>query len=152
MKNKYRFSPPGVSIESNAAILAAAAFIFIILISGIASGSAKEALWYRDDIRLMETLKSSFAGFWAYAAVCIAIVFRNYHSFRESSQSIYTMKRVSDPSDIHRMCLTVPIIGLLAGLALAIILMFIYRSSFIDEFPGKDPEFYHLDIWRSLTW
>ena len=153
MKKKFRYTPPGVSIQSNAGILVIAAFVFMIIISPIIAGYAKEALWYRDDVKLMDYLRGAFVSFWAYAAVCIAIAVRNYHSFRSLSQSIYTMKRAGSPAEIHRMCLTVPVIGLLAGLALAIIIMLIYRGSYMDEFSvGKLPEYNRLDIWRALTW
>ncbi len=58
-------------------------------------------------------------GLWCFLAVMPILVWRYYHFHTQGAMSIYTMRRLPDPMELHRRCWMQPILS-----ALAEILMF----------------------------
>ena len=156
MKKKYLISPPGESISGTIAILVISAFVFILIWGNVTTAPISEEdfrrLIYVGGIsRLGDLVQGSFIGFWLYAVTCAAIVIRNYHSFNAGSRSIYVMRRIKSPAEKHIMCLSLPVIGLIAGLLLAVIMMFSFKVEYIKAAgSGYPAEYYEFSIWRAL--
>ena len=152
MKKKICISPPGISIGSMAGIIAASIVVFILLMS-VGATDVIEGIreGWKDPVPLDDILAGRFAGFWIHAALCIALAVRNYRSFRAYGQSLYVMKRTRSVSELHVMCLAIPLTGLIIGFACAVGLMYAYRGSYISAFSlGKLAEYNSFSFWRAL--
>lgn len=84
-------------------------------------------------------------------AGCIALAAVHYASFYRESRSIYLMKRIGDPLELHRRCLSVPALCLMAGLLLGGLLMGLYVLLYhgltpAGCLPGRVP----FDFWRCI--
>ena len=157
MKKKYLMSPPGESISGTIAILVISAFIFILIWGNVTTAPISEEdfrrLIYAGGMisRLGDLVQGSFTGFWLYAVTCAAIAIRNYHSFSAGSRSLYVMRRIKSPAEKHIMCLSLPVIGLIAGLLLVVIMILIFRANYISAAGTQYPaEYYEFSIWRAL--
>ena len=149
--NRFFFNPPGISVVFMAGLLFAVAIVFIML----PSSGINEAIWCTpfDDIKPYgELLEDRLFGFWIYAAACLALAAACYRSFAGQSTSSYVMKRTKSGLEIHRMCLTVPLIGLLAGLLLTYLIALGGRTEYIRTFePYHVPaEYFDFNFWRAL--
>lgn len=72
------------------------------------------------------TLGGTMKGFYVCAAAMGAFVVDNYLYFYSGSKSIYTMKRLKSPAEMHLRCWTVPLFWAAALLLLSVILTGIY--------------------------
>ena len=70
-------------------------------------------------------MRGRFAGFWVYLIAMLTGVIWNYLTFIRS-HSIYVMKRVRDPLELHRRCLSLPLLSLAAGIFLIFLLIGLY--------------------------
>ena len=148
---RFFFCPPGENIIVMIGILFAAALFFIV----IPGDNIREAIWLipYDHVKpFADILNGRLAGFLVYAAACLAIAVRNYRSFSAQSRSSYLMKRVKSGFEIHRMCLTVPVIGLIAGLLLTYLVALGYQAEYTRIFGtfSIPAEYFDFDFWRAL--
>ena len=140
MKKKYFFSPPGERVSVMVAILVSVA-ILCVVISSVAMYSETAGFvtwkdWAGWTVKLPtfgEVIRGRFAAFWLYAAACAAMALKNYRSFRAQSRSDYVMKRIKSSAEKHFMCLSVPAIGLCAGLLLILVLLAFHLSGCIGD-------------------
>ncbi|MBR3301194.1 MAG: hypothetical protein IKI73_00820 [Firmicutes bacterium] len=149
---KFFFNPPGIDIGVMIGLLFLIALIFILI---VLSNTVKESIWTTplDAARpYSELLEGKLFGFWVYAAACAALAAANYRSFSSQSRSLYVMKRAGSAFEMHRMCLTVPLIGLIAGLLLTYLIVAAYKAEYIRIFQQYNiPAGYSdFNFWRAL--
>lgn len=89
------------------------------VIDGYAVSSEGTKVYYRS---LIQVMKNTLFFVPVHLMVGIGIIRHNYESFRRGSMSIYTMKRVSDPLEIHKRALSLP----LAFMALTVIIALLF--------------------------
>lgn len=65
-----------------------------------------------------------FIGFWLMIVAAILSVTLNYLYFTGETKPIYLMKRLPDRSAMHRMCLSGPILMLIAGIAIMLMIAY----------------------------
>lgn len=78
-----------------------------------------------------ELLGGVFWGFALAAAAMLLEAVRFYSSHYQGSKSIYTMKRLPSPWELHRRCLTVPIAAVVACGLLALLLLGVYYAAYL---------------------
>ena len=97
-KIKYLWSPPNIGPDSTAMMLALSILVFVIIVCAVSAGKAFEIYSMTFDSfprqTLMDVIGGTFGGFWVHAAVCAALIIRNYRSFYAPSSSVYLMKRI----------------------------------------------------------
>ena len=70
-------------------------------------------------------------------AACIVIAVIHYAYFRRGSMSIYVMKRVRSPLEIHVRCLALPIMLLAAALIVSAVMILIFISYYYAHIPTQ---------------
>jgi len=88
-------------------------------IDGYAAASDSEKIYYKS---LIQVMKNTLFFVPVHLMTGIGIIRHNYESFRRGSMSIYTMKRVPDPLEIHKRALSLP----LAFIALTVIIAVLF--------------------------
>lgn len=100
---------------------------------------------------LNELLAGKLFGFVILAAGCIALAVGHYLMFTRESKSIYLMKRLKDPADLHRRCLTVPALCLACGVVLAALLLGLYTLLYFWLTPTQClPLNQTFQLWRCM--
>ena len=89
------------------------------VIDGYAVSSEGVKVYYRS---LIQVMKNTLFFVPVHLMTGIGIIRYNYESFRRGSMSIYTMKRVPDPLEIHKRALSLP----LAFIALTVIIAVLF--------------------------
>ncbi|MDO4482039.1 MAG: hypothetical protein Q4C14_04845 [Bacillota bacterium] len=86
----------------------------------------------------------------AAAAVCMLFLIIIHYSYHyKDSRSIYLMKRLPNPGELHRRCLTLPILAALICLAAGFIALVIYYAIYMNFTPGQCiPPNQWQKIWR----
>ncbi|MBP5463065.1 MAG: hypothetical protein J6Y20_13225 [Lachnospiraceae bacterium] len=89
--------------------------------------------------------------------VCFVIAFveviLNYRSFYRPAKSIYVMKRLRSGSELHRRCLTIPLLTVLATLAACVLLGLFFLLYYQGNTkPERLPDTISLNVWRTLIW
>lgn len=133
-----QFLPPGWSTEKeiNTACLSLLMVILCGIISLVTFTYAQMSITsngfgtriFKPGVMLLpfdEMMRGRFLPFWIHTALCVVLGFRHYHSFYEDSMSIYVMKRLRDPFELHVRCVTLPLLLFFAGLLLALLLIYL---------------------------
>ena len=68
---------------------------------------------------------------------CIIAIVTFYLYHRQGSMSIYTMRRLPDRWDLHRRCLTVPLLSALLAIVIAALLMALYYAFYCWLVPPR---------------
>lgn len=84
-----------------------------------------------------EVLGSSLYGFPTVACSMTFFVLLHYTSFSQGSKSIYLMRRLPDPWELHKRCLTLPLLGAVTALVLGFLVLLLYFG--IYEMTTPDP-------------
>lgn len=88
-----------------------------------------------------EIFGNCFIGFWFLVIAAITTIVFNYLYFIGDAKPIYLMKRLPDRNAIHRMCLSGPILMLLAGIAVMLIIAYVdYQMYFLKPPAQRIPE------------
>ena len=144
MKKKLKATPPGISLSSSVVTVIISILVCIIIFHyAILSEDYSHSVYGKGP---EELLGMSFRGLWVHLAVCIGLAVRNYSSFYSGSRSIYLMKRTGSASELHRMCLTVPLAGAVCGILLVLVFTVFDSLLRYGYFDGT----YILDIWRAM--
>ena len=69
---------------------------------------------------------NAMLGVWVTILILVICIILNYHSFHQGSKSIYLMKRLPDPMELHRRCVLLPVLGMAICLALREVLVIVY--------------------------
>lgn len=76
-------------------------------------------------------------------AAALVTIGRNYARFWQGSKSIYLMRRLPDRWELHRQCLTLPLLSILAGLLLVGLLLplffWVYTAAIPDQCLPRNP-------------
>lgn len=94
----------------------------------------------------------NFVWYWCYFALCVYKGVHNYMYFIKSN-SIYVMARVSDKWEMHKRCLTLPVMGAIGGLILIAILTIVFYGIYSLSIPSRClPDESNYQFWRMFTW
>ena len=92
-------------------------------------------------------LFSVFSLFCAFVVLCLTVF--NYAYFYRDSKSIFLMKRIQSPFEIHKLCWTVPAIGAAAVLLLMALLYGGFCLIYFSSVPSQClPEQTIAFLWR----
>lgn len=82
-------------------------------------------------------LFGSMAGFWVMIGCMGALAAYHYYYHYNGSKSIYLMKRIVNPLELHRRCLALPV--LVTGITLVIMFLLVcaYYRLYMAAVPGK---------------
>lgn len=86
------------------------------------------------------TVQSSFVPFFGFVSVILAMIywmFAFYRSFYNDSMSIYTMKRLPDRWELHRRCLTLPLLGIGCVLILMVLTVALFYQLYFLLIPKE---------------
>lgn len=77
------------------------------------------------------------AGFALYLLFMAALVIYHYQLHHSGSKSIYLMKRLGNPWELHRRCWTFPLMGAVLGLLLLAALLWGYYRLYLNTTPSQ---------------
>ena len=90
---------------------------------------------------------TAFLALWILMLILLICIILNYHSFYQGSKSIYLMKRLPNPMELHRRCILLPALGMAGCLAVREILVIVYFAVYMLATPeGCLPP----DQWQKL--
>lgn len=117
-------------IRSIITLLGFAIFMNIILVINIFKH--KNYLYYRGRLipsRFMtdfsELSRGMQFGFILLIIYSVSMIYAHYRYHYKGSKSIYTMKRINDPMELHIRCLIVPLIVIISSILLAGLMIYI---------------------------
>ena len=84
-----------------------------------------------------ELLGGSLRAVYIIVLVLLICIIMNYASFYQGSRSIYLMKRLPNPWELHRRCLLLPLVGMAAALILGFSLLMIYFAVYMLVTPDR---------------
>jgi len=100
---------------------------------------------------LDELWEHTLSGFWLLVLFCGLEIFDNYRRFYRESHSIYLMHRLPDRLELHRRCLTLPLLGILGGFLLCLLLAGLLILLYLKIPPECVlPEYFTFDLWRAI--
>lgn len=82
-----------------------------------------------------EVLGSALIGFAVLALAMLAFLVYHYAYHRQGSKCIYLMRRLPDRRELHRRCLTIPLVSVLLCALAAFILLCVYYWIYIAVTP-----------------
>ena len=95
-------------------------------------------------------LHNAFLGFLLMGLLALAGIFYHYLFHSQGSKSIYLMKRLPNPMELHKRCITLPLIGILISLITALLLFLIYYGIYFIFTPKVCLPTASLTILRSV--
>lgn len=78
----------------------------------------------------------AFWGFWIVMFGMLALAVYHYMSHRQPTKSIYVMRRLPDKWELHRRCLTAPVLGIIGSLVLAFLALVIFYWIYMTFTPA----------------
>ena len=82
-------------------------------------------------------LQGSLRGIWFVVVFCITCALIHYLYFVRSSKSIFVMKRIASPFELHLRCLGFPLLVLAAALMLCALMILIFRAYYFAHIPAQ---------------
>ena len=148
--NIYRYAPLGINLSPErrffvGGIVCSFAYSLQFLIR---YGNSHSSLytWVRNERVLLPNavmedfyilLGSSLLGFAIVALCSLAIIIYHYAYHWQGSKSIYLMKRLPNRLELHRRCLTLPLLAALMSLLVAAILLLAYYGIYVACTPKE---------------
>lgn len=143
-----RHVPPGVNLNQELGWFAGGIGVSLLYSLGflIRYGNEYESLFSWDGLAkvlntsavmpdFVQILGGSLNGF-LVLALCMAAVAAYHYSYHyQGSKSIYLMRRLPDRWELPRRCLTMPLMGILACLCVALLLLLIYYGVYMAFTP-----------------
>ena len=152
-----RFSPPGSNLEPLFSLLLGGGFVSFLTSLGY---FLKYSSCYYDivdrDTGYVQPFKNMPPfeemlfqyGFHTFAVACIAFVISNYLYFFQESKSIYTMRRLRSPWELHLRCWTLPVLGALLLLLCSALLTCLYALHYFTVTPASLIPAQAVPFWR----
>ena len=84
----------------------------------------------------VQILGGSLNGFLVLALCMVALAIYHHAYHYQGSKSIYLMRRLPDRWDLPRRCITLPLLGILACLCVALLLVLIYYAIYMVFTPS----------------
>ena len=132
--NWAKHTPPGFDWETERGLfigaLGIACFVSFFFFVNL-SDAAHYALDRNSAPYFYEVLGKSFLCFPIAIAIMLGSIAMNYAHYHAGSKSIYLMRRLPDPWERHRRCITVPLWAAAITLAAAIVLFFVYYGIYM---------------------
>ena len=164
--NKADYLPPGESLEGSGRCLfglVGIALVWNLTTFVLRFSVARSGLYvFGNGVKTLvqgarmpdmeELMQGSLVVVWFFPALAIVVAASYYASFHQGSKSIYLMKRLADPWELHRRCLTVPVIILLAGTVTTAALLALDWAMYRFIPPKACLGAAHINIWRALVW
>lgn len=164
--NKADFVPPGASLERGGLCLvglAGIALVWHLMTFVLRFSVARSGLYvFGNGVKTLvqgarmpdmeELMQGSLVVVWFFLALAIVVAASYYASFHRGSKSIYLMKRLENPWELHRRCLTVPGIILLMGMVMTAALLALDWAMYRFIPPEACLGAAHINIWRALVW
>ena len=138
MHKRFPFSPPGMETQPWKQYLLwslGLGSVFSLTVFGCGIFSALGELYVPGTRKLLENARmlpfDTVVGIamdaYLYLAAAMGIfVFLNYRYFYRESKSIYLMKRIGRPAELHLRCWSLPVLGAAALLAARTVLELVY--------------------------
>lgn len=158
-----RYAPPGINIrtERNFFIGLLASVTFFSFISFMAKYSASRSSLFVHTMNpktlipgakienFTDILGGSLYVFGAAALCMPALIIIHYIYHYKDSRSIYLMKRLPDPFELHKRCLLLPVLAALICIAAAFTALVIYYAVYMNFTPEQCiPPDQWQKIWR----
>jgi len=110
--------------------------------------SARNYLFYTDEFgrylksdammpEFRHLLGNAMLSVWVTVLILVVCIIINYHSFHQGSKSIYLMKRLPNPMELHRRCVLLPVLGMAICLLLREILIIVYFAVYMLATPAR---------------
>lgn len=84
-----------------------------------------------------EILGDNLRGFYLYCIVIAVMVLQHYWYYYQGSKSIYVMKRLKNPMEIHRRAWVIPLLGIVVTLLIAFVVMMLYFEFYMIVTPKQ---------------
>lgn len=85
---------------------------------------------------IAELMHLFITGAFLSVLILLCFVIPNYQYFRKDSKSIYLMKRVKDPMEIHKLCWSVPLLTAGTVLVFSLLLYGIFVLIYLNYVPA----------------
>jgi len=152
-----RFSPPGFRIDRFFAFLLGGSFVSLLASLGyfvkyfncyydIVDRKTGYILPFQKMPPFEEMLFQH--GFETFAVASVAFVIANYLYFFQESKSIYTMRRLRCPWELHLRCWTLPVLGALLMLLCGWLVAGLYALHYFTVTPSELLLAQPLTFWR----
>lgn len=163
-KRLNKLVPPGTNLKSELGIYGIMLGVMVIISFGFLS-SYQDAwnglyMWEHNRMKLVPgavitdfdvLIAGKLAGLVLLLLGCALMVALHYMSFYHGSKSIYIMKRIPNPWEIHKRCILLPILCFVVGVLIALGLVYVYFYIYIHNTPVEClPKDITLHIWRSI--
>ncbi len=79
----------------------------------------------------------SLYGFFIVVIFSVVMIRAHYHYHYVGTKSIYIMKRINHPNELHRRCLAAPLIEILISIVLMFVLNYIYFAIYRAVLPPE---------------
>lgn len=86
--------------------------------------------------KMTSLIHDAFAGFLLIGILAAAGVIYHYLYHKQGSKSIYLMKRLPDPMELPRRCLSLPLLGTALSFIAALLLFLFYYGIYLIFTPG----------------
>lgn len=99
----------------------------------------------------VEVLGSGLVGFLILALGMAALVINHYAYHYQGSKSIYLMQRLPNRWELHRRCITLPLLAVIVCLCVALLLLLVYFAVYMTVTPPAclAPEQWQ-QIWNAV--
>jgi len=87
-----------------------------------------------DEPELNVAMKHIFVGSSIFIIICIVMIIRNYAFYYKDSKSIYLMKRLPNPAELHVRSLVLPLTAILINIAATGLFMYLYYLYYANLF------------------
>lgn len=76
-------------------------------------------------------LENALVGFLILAIAMLGFIAYHYMYYYKDSKSIYLMKRLPDKFEMHRRCISIPLMAVFASILAAVVILFIYLGVYV---------------------
>jgi len=149
--NWARWAPPGMQMHSEMLTYGyggAFAALYALVHFAVAFGDAHASLYVWEGGRrviLEGTLMPDFAvlfdgaltGFAVLALIAAGFLLWHYRYHYFGSKSIYLMRRLPDPTELHRRCLAIPVAVMIISAVLALMILLICYGIYMVAAPEQ---------------
>lgn len=149
-----KFAPPGARFAMDCALIGVYMLILLVMIPAINFDAKLSYLQFdysytmgSDYSDINQCLSGCLFGMWIILIVCIVQAASYYRSFMRPSRSIYLMKRVENPLELHVRCLTYPLAMLLLGVIISSLMLWSFKVKFLRTPGAVNGE---INLWRAL--
>lgn len=144
-----RHAPPGYDLKAEKGLFIAG-MVLSILYSLFAFGNRfsnhlAELYWINGSTKTLkagaimpdfvEILDGTLVGFFVLSACFLAQIAAHYVYHYQGSKSIYTMRRLPNRRELHRRCLTLPVLAAAIFLIMAFVFLLIFYADYMIVTP-----------------